>query len=318
MNQRRKNIALLGILIFLAICSVLLSVIDNSSSSTISDKDIFSVSDTSQVDRISIKSSKISLELKRIDKVWLLDEGLKAEQNIVKILLAILRDTEVSRSVPNTQNNAIINLIKEKGYLVEIYGDGDILASFYSCGNENKTISYMMDPEDMQPYIVNIPGYGSYVAGIFEIPRDGWRDKLIISTNWRSLQELKVNYTEFPEYDFTIKFGFNFLSIEGVEALDTTAMMGYIENFNYLQADKYLKSGQNNRYDSLLKTPSTVEISIEDIDKSKSKKIQFFPLLQDDPMMLGYVIEDKQRVIFEAKRIQNLFAVKSDFERKEK
>jgi len=295
-----------------------LGLTDGSVSNTIKNVDIFSVQDTSKIDQISIKSAKEVIELTKVDGIWMLNDEFKAEQNIVKILLSILKDAEVTRSVPASQQKEIAAFIKNKGYLVEISGSGEIRNTFFSSGNKNKTVSYMMEVDNAEPYIINIPGYGSYVAGIFEIPKNDWRDRLILSTNWRSLQKLNIKYTDFPEYDLTIKFDFNFLTVEGVQALDTSRMMAFIDEFNFLQTDRYLAKGQNEKYDSLLQTPATVSLSIEDINATNSKSINFFPLLPEDPMMLGYVEEDEQMVLFEAQRIQQLFAVKDDFERIEK
>ena len=64
----------------------------------------------------------------------------------------------------------------------------------------------MMPVDENQPMIVNIPGYESYVAGIFEIPTNDWRDRTIFSTNYRTLQKLEVQYAQFPEYNFSIEF----------------------------------------------------------------------------------------------------------------
>jgi hypothetical protein len=57
-----------------------------------------------------------------------------------------------------------------------------------------------------------------------------------------------------------------------------------------------------------------VTISVTDINPKNSKTIKFYPLIPDDPMMLGYVKEDEQMVLFQANRIQGLFAVKEEFE----
>jgi hypothetical protein len=317
MNQRNKNITLLVILGLLMITSIILGFTDGSTTNTITNKELFSIQDTSKIDQIIIKSTQENIRLSKIEGVWMLSEKTRAEPDIIKILLSILKDAEVTRDVPKSQQKEINAYIKGNGFFVELSENGQVINSFYACGNKNKTVSYMMDANSEKAFVVNIPGYGSYVAGIFEIPLIDWRDRLILSTNWRTLQKLNINYTEYPEYNLAIKFNFNFLDVEGVQALDTSRMMAFIDEFNLLQADRFLDNGQNEQYDSLLKTTSTVSLSIEDINPVNSKRIDFFPLLPDDPMMLGYVKEDEQMVLFNAQRIQQLFAVKDDFERVE-
>ncbi|MCK5104609.1 MAG: hypothetical protein KAR17_17410, partial [Cyclobacteriaceae bacterium] len=297
MSQKNKNTTLLVILGLLVSNSIILELTGETSINTIENKEIFSVQDTSIVDFISIKSIEEDIQLKKVESTWSVNEKYKAEQNIVQVLLSILKDAEVIRNVPKTQAEDISKNIMNNGYLIEISGNGKLINSFYSSGNANKTVSYMMPVENNNPMIVNIPGYESYVAGIFEIPANDWRDRVILRTNWRTLQKLRINYAEYPEYNLNIKFDFNFLKIEGIANLDTARMMAFIDEFNYVQTDRYLDKGQNEKYDSLLQTPPTVSLTIEDINSKNSKSIDFFPIINNDPMMLGYVKEDDQIVL---------------------
>ena len=320
MNQQNKNITLLVILGLLSATSIILGITEVSTTNTLSNKKFFSIQDTSKIDQIIIGPAETAQENIRLDKVdgtWMLNKKMKAEQNIVKILLSILKDAEVTRDVPISQQKEMSEYIQGNGFFVEIFGEGKVVNSFYAGGNKNKTVSYMMDARAEKVSVVSIPGYQSYVAGIFEIPLNDWRDRLILSTNWRTLQNLNIKYTEYPEYNLSIKFNNNFLYVEGIQALDTAKMMNFIEAYHSIQADRFLEKGQNEHYDSLLKTPATVTLSIDDINPDNSKRIYFYPLLQNDPMMLAYVKEDEQMILFEAQRIQKLFAVKGDFERKE-
>jgi len=314
MNQKKKNISLIVLLAALVSASLLIALLPESSPSGIEDSKLFSVQDTASVDQIILQTKSDTVRLEKRDGVWILNSTHNAEHNIVKILLSILRDAEAVRNVPKSQASQIALGIRQDGIEVQIFSNEQIIQHFYAAGNDNKTLSYMMPIDVENPMIVGIPGYDSFVAGIFEISANDWRDRTILSTNYRTLQKLEVDYVQFPEYDFTIEFKFNFLNIEGIQTLDTARMMSYVEQFNYFQVDRYLDGGQNEKYDSLLSTPRTVRISITDIDPENSKTVDFYPLLPDDSMMLGYVREDEQMVLFQANRIQNLFAVKEEFE----
>ncbi len=314
MSQKSKNIALLVVLGVLVLTSLILGFTKTTGINTMENKGIFTVQDTSAIDAISIKSKNTAIQMTRTDGKWILNDTYAAEQNIVRVLLSILHDVQVTRKVAKSQTKEVADHIQKNGYDITISSHGKNILSILAVGNETKTISYMMDPETNEPMIVNIPGYESYVAGIFEIPTNDWRNRTILSTNWRSLKELKIDYAEHPEYDVDIKFEFNFLQVAGVANLDTTRMMAYIDQFGALQADRFLDKGQSEKYDSLLQTPQTVTVSIDDINPQNSVAISFFPLLPDDKMMLGYIQPREQMVLFEVNRIQNLFAMKSDFE----
>jgi hypothetical protein len=313
MNQKIKNITLMVILGVLVTCSVILGVTKKTGSTAIENAGMFSIQDTARIDKITMQSGDETMVLQKTGGTWQLNDRYKAEQNIVRVLLAILKDAQVVRKVPKTQAEELAGEVKAKGVLVEISGDGKMLRSFYAAGNDNKTVSYMMATGESQPMIVNIPGYESYVAGIFEIPQNDWRDRTILTTNWRTLQKLDMQYRQFPEYDFTIQFKFNFLNVDGIDRLDTARMMDYIEQFNFLQADRFLDRGQNEKYDSLLRTPETVSLSISDINAANSRTLLFYPLIPDDAMMLGYVKEDDQMVLFQAGRIQSWFTIRDEF-----
>ena len=314
MSPIQKNITLIVILGLLILSSISLSLTDETNVNTNKNKDIFSVQDTSKIDLISIESLKEQITLNKVDGTWQVNEKYKAEQNIVRVLLSIASDVEVVRNVPDTQAKEIADRIPDNGYLIDFINNEKSVTTFYSFGNDNKTISYMMSVDRKNPMIMNIPGYESYVAGIFEIPANDWRDRVLLNTTWRSLQKLNISYHEYPKLNLNIRFDFNFLKIDGITNLDTARMMAFIDEFNFLQTDRYLDKGQIEAYDSLLLTPKTVTMTIEDINAKNSKTIDFFPIINNDPMMLGYVNEDDQMVLFEANRIQKLFAVKADFE----
>lgn len=311
--QKQKNISLMVILAVLVAISLLLGLVNNQIAGNAGGAKVFQVPDTSAVDMIKIHYTGESIELKKVNDTWMLNDIYHAEENIITVLLAILKDAESLRKLPKSQAEGVSNTILEHGADVEISGRGSVISSFRIAGNDTKTMTYVLLKDEEIPMIVHIPGYESYIAGIFEIPANDWRDRTILSTNWRTLQELEVEYTQFPEYNFAIRFKDNFLTIAGIHTLDTAAMMDYIGQFYQLQADKFIERQENNRYDSLLSTPETVRMHFYDINAENSKTIRFFPLLPNDPMMLGYVEEDNQMALFQARRIQSWFAVKDEF-----
>ncbi len=318
MSLRRKNIRLIILLGALVCVSLVLAFMSNESFSTIDNKEAFSVQDTASVDMITISSGAAKFELSKENGAWNINNSYTAEQNMVRVLLAILKDVEAVRNVPKSSTSEVVSMIHNAGKVVEIHGDGRMLRSFYVAGNNNKTISYMMSPDTDEPVVVSIPGYENYVAGIFEIPANGWRNRSILSTNYRTLQELTVNYTEFPQYNVRIFNNVDFLNVEGVNELDTLKMMNYIESFYPLEADRLIDRGEFPQYDSLLTTPFTVTISVKDIQPKNTRTIDFFPLIANDPMMLGFIREDDQIALFEARRIQNYFAVAEEFRANQK
>jgi len=312
-SLRKKNIRLLILLGLLICASMALTFLGNKSFSTIDNREAFSVQDTAVVDMITIGTGAGKVELSKENSAWKINGSYLAEQNMVRVLLAILKDVEAVRNVPKTSASEVATMIRTSGNKVEIHGNGRLIKSYYAAGNSNKTISYMMETDDDAPFVVAISGYENYVAGIFEIPANGWRNRTILNTNYRTLQELTITYSEFPQYNVRIFYNVDFLNVEGVNQLDTLKMMNYIEGFGPLEADRLIDKGANPRYDSLLKTPFTVTISVKDIQPKNTRTIDFFPMLPNDPLMLGYIHEDDQMALFESRRIQKYFAVREEF-----
>ena len=91
MSQKHKNTTLLVILGLLVSNSIILELTGETSINTIENKEIFSVQDTSIVDFISIKSIEEDIQLKKVESTWSVNEKYKAEQNIVQVLLSILK-----------------------------------------------------------------------------------------------------------------------------------------------------------------------------------------------------------------------------------
>jgi hypothetical protein len=316
MSQRRKNVKLIISLGALVIVAVALHLGVNPKNGTFSNSDLLSVQDTATVDNISIVSAKSAVQLRKTEGGWMLNSQYKAETQMVTVLLAVLKEMRVSRRVPNTEMQNVAEKLRKNGYLVTVSGGEKVVESFYAVGNETKTISYLKPKDEDTPVIVNIPGYESYVAGIFEITSNDWRNRTVLSTSWRSLKKLFVQYTQFPQHNFEIAFDSDFLRVKNVDNLDTAAMIQYVGHFYAFQADRYLEKGANQRYDSLLQTPATVKISILDIRPENSKTISFYPSLPNDPMMCAYVHEDQQAILLDSRRIQPIFAVRADFVKK--
>jgi hypothetical protein len=205
----------------------------------------------------------------------------------------------------------------EKGIRVEIFDNTGLTKSFYVKGNSTKTLSVFMDEKERIPYVVELPGYDSYVAGIFSIPPIDWRRRLIFNSTWRSLRKLEMLYPAKSKNSFEIRFDVDFFTVTGVDDIDTISVMNYIETFQYFQADRYIEPKPRASYKRLLKTEPLAYLSIEDIDDRKNNRITFYNRLKGDRMIMGK-LDNGELALFEYKRIRNIFKKKSDFENKKK
>jgi hypothetical protein len=130
--------------------------------------------------------------------------------------------------------------------------------------------SYFVKGEDV--YSVQLPGYQSYVAGIFEVPENDWRDRVVFEGIWQDMVSLKINRPNKDAVEF--KYEDRLLRIQNQEA-DTAEVMNFVERFNYFFVDQFLPED----HIALQKKESFAKagtIEIEGLDKDKSLKLELF------------------------------------------
>jgi hypothetical protein len=317
MKQEHKNLLLIFLLAILVAISVVLSIMLRPKTTTFADSNLFTVQDTTLIQTITIKSENNQIDnvLEKTPEGWTINKVYKADPNIIRVLLSVLNQITISRSVAKNQAQNIKDDILQKGYEVHIESANRVIKSFYCLGNSTKTVSIMMKEGGETPYIVHLPGYDSYVAGMFEISELDWRKRLIFQSTWRSLQRLELLYPKMSRNNVEIRFNLDFFEITGVESLDTTAMMDFIDLFQYYQADRFIEPVEGTTYDSLLSVEPYLMLSLDDIDPKKSNRVIFYPKLEEDPMILGK-LDDGQIALFDYKRIRKTFRRKNQFVKK--
>jgi len=245
--------------------------------------DLFSVSDTANIQSIVINDGEIEI-LRNAQNSWKVNNKYGLDPSLRTVLLAVLNQVTIRRSVSRIQREEIATALKSSTRIIVTTGDNNI--SFYAGGNSARTQSYFMLEDSDQPYFVEIPGYRNYISGIFELSELQWRDRRLFNTHWRSLQSLKVSYPGNEGNDVHIYFEDEFFKIEGIEKMDTTALMTYLEPFEYFEANEFIAKGFSSSYDSLSKTKPLAVIELNEINRDKNQRLNVFPKLQDDNYVL--------------------------------
>ncbi len=269
----------------------------------------FSVIDTANIDRVEIQSASFENLLTRSGEDWRINDKYMVDPSMKTVLLTVLNKVRVQRPVPINKAEEIGRNLSLKGVHVSIYSGNELIHSFISGGND-VSISYFMK-ENEDPFIVHLPGYDSYVSGIFEVSENDWRDRFIFSTNWIGLKELKLEYPDSNLVSFTIEMADTHLTIPGVTPLDTTAMMEFIDLFSYFQVDQFINAGDNPQYDSIFTTTPYALLSIDDTSFDVPLVMKFFKLSEEDPLM-PCLIGD-QHAVMNLSRIEPIFKKRSDF-----
>lgn len=310
MNQRKVNILWLALIAVLTCSALALWFTGGSSRKVDFDEEKFTVEDTAGISKIVITGGSVSNTLEKKNGIWKVNDRYLLDPAMEKVLMAVLYRVRVHRKAPKNLRDKIIKNLSENGYHVSVYADNKLIKSFIAGGN-GISVSYFMD-ENNDPYVVYLPGYDSYVSGIFEVSENDWRDRFVFSTTWTGLKKLEMDYPAAGQNSFVITAGQMFPEVTGITAQDTSRVMNYVELFRTFAVDQYLDSGRVARYDSLADTKPWAVLTVDAVSLTKPCTVQFAQRLPGDPLMVG-TLNGNQTVLFSFDRIKEIFKIKSYF-----
>lgn len=315
MMQRKKNIRLFIIFMALVMVNTAVVFLDVNRSDQYVDRYKFTLIDTSQVDKITLKQHDRLISFEKTGEGWLVNQKYPTDERMMGLIFAVMTSVETSRSVGASADNEVRDKLSKEGVLVEFYSGKDDISAFYTGGNPTRTLSYMMKKSESVPYVVYIPGYSSYLAGLFALKLSDWRNKKAFETSWSSLKSLKLESVKDNLVQLHIAYQNNFFKVVDVSGVDTVKMMNYLETTTALTIDQYIEPGEFPDYDSLISAQPEYIIFIEDTDAAKNRQLQIFPPLEGKGLRLGQLLPSKQMVIIRQKKVDGILAANSDFER---
>jgi hypothetical protein len=308
-----KKLSNTGLLISLAVMLLVLSGIiffDDSEQKINVDKNLFKVADQTNIDRVVLKHSNDTVELHFDGTKWVVNKAFEADKQLIKVLFATLLQTEPRRPVAQRLRDSIQANLTTKGHMIELYEDDQVVKSYWVGGNQQKTETYYQMNEET-PYVVTIPGYRVYVAAIFELRAEEWRDKRIFNFNWQNFRRLSSVFPKNAKENFSISYQNSFFGLEGSPGADTTVLNNYLDAVSLIQTMRYLPKEENIKYDSLLTEEPENIIEVEDIAKRKYV-MEIYPSAGKQDIVLGKM-SDGQIVILNRADFLLIDRKRSDF-----
>ncbi|MDW3210064.1 MAG: hypothetical protein R8N23_09360 [Reichenbachiella sp.] len=278
------------------------------------DKSLFAISDTTLMTGIVIQSEQQEISIQRKENDWQINDQFKADPQLVYLSQRILNAVQTQRPVSQSNINAIKSELEKEGKLVSVQLSTGEEKKFYAGGNAAKTTAYFGSEDLSKIYTVAIPGYKSYLSGIFELSLNQWRDRVLFASSWRTIQDLTIDYSSPELTDLNIYFENQFLAIEGVNSLDTAALINYLLPLEFFQLNDYLNTGAFPRYDSLLKVKPIAQLNLKDINKDNDRKLTIYPKIEGERFYLLTNPEMEMMVVDEG-RMQRLLAQPSQFQK---
>ncbi len=311
----KKNIKLLLVLVGLSVLTAFIYLYDGSANNGNFNPNKFMVADTAAVNKVVLKKGAVTNILTEKSGDWTVNGKYPADPNLGKLVKAVLKLAVVKRKAPKSSMKKISEQLKSDDVLVEVYGDDAIITSFYAGGNDNKTTSYFMEVGEEQPYIMAIPGYSSYISGIFAFDESGWRDKTIFSTFWQVVVSLSVDFPSNPQHSFEMKRENNFLTVGGIKNMDTAKVVNYVRMYERFTAVRFIQAGTSSVYDSLLGGTPVATVTLKDIDLSKSRTLEIYPFAEADNNVLGLIKKENQMVLIQKNKVFGLLQQKGFFKK---
>jgi hypothetical protein len=269
------------------------------------DKAMFTVSNLEEVDEVVLKSRSKEVKLHFNGTQWLVNGEHRADQQMIEVLFATLKQAEPKRPVASAKNDSISNKLLTDGVEINLFEQGKLMKHFYAGGNLSKSQGYFLDPDTRTSYVMQIPGYRVYVSGVFELDESGFRDKYVFGFNWHNFKGLSAKFPANAKDNFDVSMGKGFFTIEGVSKIDTARLNTFLDNVSLLVVDHY---GPSIMADSLKKLTPSMTISIQDV-ANRNYELAVYGGIGGE--FSGLVNDDA--VFFDPRRIQPILVPKSFF-----
>jgi len=308
--QRKRNIQQLTYFAVLASIIVLLALFGGENDGVDFDKHKFILDENEVITTVVLEGGGTRNKFEYLNGAWEVNDTYLLDQGMRDVFFAVLSQVEVKRPVAASEKDSLATFLKNTGVKVSIYNSGVEVKSYLAGGNEEQFRTYFMDVEEGQPYLMHIPGYQSYIAGIFEARESDWRSRFIWDIDWTSLKKLTV---KFGEKVTVFEYKDNFMAVEGVARLDTASMMSYLEEVAFLQTDKYLEPGEIEAYEEIIRADNPIaSLQVEQIGDRHSSLLLF-----ERPKQKQYIpglLNNQQMLLFQPTLLENLKKTPKDFE----
>lgn len=307
--MKAKNIRLIIILVLLIVANAFIWIWEPDYQQLNYQPDHFSVADTSLVKEVIISTpEKSNILSKSEDGKWQLNQQFSVDPNLRKVLLSVLNRVRIRRVLTNEELSQV-----KTGNALNVEVKGVKNKVFTVVGNPTQTKTYFIDLEQDKGYEVEIPGYSDFVGGIFQLNTDQWRDRRIFSGNWRTIQEISIDYTDPSMKDLAIKFEGDFFKVEGVSKLDSNRVVNYLDQFINFQANEMISLGRFDRYDSLMNSQPYAVIFLDDIKISDPIRLEVFQSIPRERINL-VKLEENDFMVIDNRRINSILQIPEYFQ----
>lgn len=292
--MKKRSNYYIGVIVLLLVANLFLFISPKNSRADSNGRTYLEGYDLSQLKEMAFTNGAERVSFSKVGDRWKLNDSLEVDQGFFNTLLSILDRVQTTRRVSKW--------------------DGEIIGEIeLKIATKKLKLSYGTDPNQTKSYFVNqgqvsevsVPGYQDKVIDIFRLHRDQWRDRLVFDGSWRTIQNLTVDL--YGGQDLEISFDDKFFTLNGKQPQDSSAIVEYLNQYQYFQANEVISKGRFPQLDSLTSTRPLATITLDDINYKNQLSIKIYPRLKNQNYHL--VLSGDKMMVLDQVRVKNLLGL---------
>lgn len=284
-KREKNNGRLLILLVVLSITAVLYySLTGEKTDSLNTDRDKFAMENTINIDRVGIKGKGNDFQLVFRGGKWRVNDDYPADPVRIHVFFATVQKLSIRRPVSRELYDDVLDKMEKEGRKISLFSGEREMMRYRVWGDTSGSSTYVMDGNNGDIYLVEIPGYRTYIYGLFALSENEWKDpRIFTKMNWRNLSAIEILYPNAPEDGFEIVRGEEFYKIKEINKTDTAKLVDYIDNLSLISRDDIV-SGIDPKDEKIM------EIRVRDVS-GKTYTARFFRN-PENRLLKGKVDED--------------------------
>jgi len=311
LNQQKKNIRLLIYLVTLVVITLMVYFSGKDQSGVSFKKNKFTLDEQAVITEVILEGKDFVNRLVYNNGVWEVNGKYVLDQGMRDVFFAVLSQVEVKRPASESVTDSLLQVFSAERINVRILNNSEVVKWYAVVGDAERFTTWFLAENDRQPYLMQIPGYHSFIAGIYNVSENDWRERFIWTMEWARLKNFTVDYTEERLQDLVFEYADNFISVPGIDAMDTAAVMDYLQFAANLQAERFLVKEDSLAYSNQLKKSPYATVKFEEIG-NRQNSLVLYPPATDNNYVLG-LLNNNQAILLNKQHVLFLYKHPADF-----
>ncbi|MFN6944897.1 MAG: hypothetical protein ACK4ND_08095 [Cytophagaceae bacterium] len=270
----------------------------------------FNISDYTAVHEVAYEKRGKKNVLKKKEEFWVLNNRFPVREQLIDLMFLGFSKSEIRRPVAEENRKNVIQNILQNGFKVSIKeGPNTFEARILANENDQNSAYFLVEGTDV-PFITFVPGFTGNITNVFDLNELDWRHRGIFASDNRSLQSISVSYPATPSDDFKIKFAKGTFEVEGVAAVDTMALVDYLNQYQFVNVSGYFENADSVK--SLFASKPFAVISVVDINEGLTNDLIIYQK-KDEKYWYALIGKSDEPVIVKDELVKRLLQRRSSF-----